>query len=187
MSGINNELILPNTTDAANVTITGFGPTDKIDIHGFTAKSASYANDQLSIWSGANDYTGSLVVLNDFTLAAGASPVFMTGTDALGSFVELASCFASGTRILTPSGEMNVEELREGDHVITLTEDAVTVIWIGHRKIDLKRHPYPQMVAILICIRRSALAEHVPRTAILSSRRITRPSSTAHWCRQSSW
>jgi hypothetical protein len=170
MAGLNNELVLPKTVDAGHVTITAFGATDKIEIEGFTPKSESYSGDQLSLWSGAND-TGTLVALTDFTLAAGANPAFTTGTDALGTYVELASCFAPGTRVLTSAGEVNVEDLREGDLVITQTEGgskAVPVIWIGHRKLDLTRHPYPQMVAP-IRVRRGALADNVPHRDLVLS------------------
>jgi hypothetical protein len=171
MAGLNNELVLPHTTDATNVTITAFGPTDKIEIEGFAVKSASYSGHELSLWSNAND-TGSVVALTEFTLAAGASPVFTTGTDALGSFVELASCFTPGTRILTPDGEVPVEDLREGDLVLTQTDsgsEAAPVIWIGHRNLDLTRHPYPQMVAP-VRVRRGALGDNLPhRDLVLSS------------------
>jgi hypothetical protein len=52
------------------------------------------------------------------------------------------ACFAAGTRIATPSGERDVEDLRVGDHVMT-PSGARRVKWLGHRRFDCRRHPKP--------------------------------------------
>ncbi|WP_048464706.1 Hint domain-containing protein, partial [Methylobacterium aquaticum] len=53
-------------------------------------------------------------------------------------------CFAQGTRILTPEGERPVETLRAGDAVVTAAGETVAICWVGHRRLDLRRHPRPE-------------------------------------------
>jgi hypothetical protein len=52
--------------------------------------------------------------------------------------------FCSGTKILTPTGEVNVEDLHVGDTVITVRDNGpITgrVTWTGRRSLDIARHP----------------------------------------------
>jgi Hint domain len=59
---------------------------------------------------------------------------------------ELA-CFATGTLILTEHGDVPVEALRAGDLVRTLLADAMQPLtWVGHRRVNCRRHPRPQQV-----------------------------------------
>lgn len=80
--------------------------------------------------------------------------------------VEITPCFVAGTGILTTAGEVAVEDLAPGDRVITRGGEDVAVVWIGHRKLDILRHPRPDAVRPVI-IEPDALAEGVP------SRRLT--------------
>ncbi len=79
-----------------------------------------------------------------------------------GGRVEIVTCFAAGTRILTPGGEVAVEDLRPGDDVVTLRDgDRTTgaVTWIGRRRLDPRRDP-ANMAPVRI--RRDAMAAGVP-------------------------
>lgn len=44
-------------------------------------------------------------------------------------------CFASGTMILTPSGERRIEHLFEGDIVVTLDSGPQPIRWIGSKTV----------------------------------------------------
>ena len=56
------------------------------------------------------------------------------------------ACFASGTRIATPTGEASVDTLRVGDAVLTISGAARRIKWIGHRHVDCRRHTTPEAV-----------------------------------------
>jgi hypothetical protein len=85
-----------------------------------------------------------------------------TGTGIF--FSSSAACYVAGTRILTADGERNVEDLREGDIVIVLTEQGQTaepVKWIGYRTVDLSRQPHHDLAAP-IRVLRNAIGENRP-------------------------
>ncbi|HQT67369.1 MAG: hypothetical protein B7Z78_01355 [Rhodospirillales bacterium 20-60-12] len=102
-------------------------------------------------------------------------------TDMSGSFVNgvitsaqtiSAACFAAGTRIATATGgtkgEVKVETLRVGDVVRTMSGKMRPITWVGHRDIDITRHPKPESVRP-VRVRAGALAEQIPaRDLILS-------------------
>ncbi|MGO9816813.1 MAG: Hint domain-containing protein [Acidocella sp.] len=70
-------------------------------------------------------------------------------------------CFAAGTRILTPRGEVAVEELSVGDLVITREGEEQPVIWIGRREIELAAQLRPEAARPVI-IEAGALGEGMP-------------------------
>jgi parallel beta-helix repeat protein len=55
-------------------------------------------------------------------------------------------CFAAGTRLATPNGDVAVETLVAGDRVLTVDSDAQPIRWIGHRTVDCRRHPTPDRI-----------------------------------------
>jgi serralysin len=57
------------------------------------------------------------------------------------------ACFARGTRLRTPLGEVPVESLLAGDLVCTWAGTARPIKWIGYRTIDLLAHPHPPLAA----------------------------------------
>jgi phospholipase/lecithinase/hemolysin len=50
-------------------------------------------------------------------------------------------CFAAGTRIATERGEVAVQQLRVGDRVRLAEGGTAPVAWLGHRRVDCRRHP----------------------------------------------
>jgi hypothetical protein len=52
-----------------------------------------------------------------------------------------AICFAAGTLIRTPRGDVAVETLKVGDVVLTASGEMRAVKWMGHADIDFRRTP----------------------------------------------
>ncbi len=127
------------------------------------------------------DFTGDTATLtgNVLTVENAGSPVFtmddvtaVPGTTfvASGDVIQ-AVCYARGTMIRTPDGELPVEKLRPGKQVITLVdgqEVPQTVAWLGHRRIGLAGHAQPETVAP-IRIQRDAFADGMPHRDLMVS------------------
>jgi hypothetical protein len=56
------------------------------------------------------------------------------------------ACFAAGTRILTPRGKVEIEELVSGDLVQSQGAGVTWITWMGRRRVDCRRHPKPHEV-----------------------------------------
>lgn len=72
-------------------------------------------------------------------------------------------CFADGTLILTPAGEVRVECLRAGDMVVTPRGPAAfaPLVWVGSLHIDIARQRDRTRVAPIL-IKAGALSEGIP-------------------------
>ena len=152
-----------NGADAGAVT--GFTNGDQIRLGGFSSISAvNLAGTTLTIQGTTTGGGAGQFAFNNFV--ASGSPVITFS----GNTVE-AICYAAGTRLLTPTGERAVEDLREGDEVLTLAGDSLTptpVTWVGSLRVNLARHPHPEAAAP-IRIRRGAFADNVPHRDLLLS------------------
>ena len=142
-------------------TISGFRPGDTIDLTGFAAAGKTFAANVLTL-TGATTETlnlpGGYVTANFTVVPDGAGGTFIT-----------VACFAAGARILTVRGEVAVELLREGDLVQTLRGGALAPVrWIGHRHLDLRRHPRPWEVHP-VRIGADAFAPGMPHADLLVS------------------
>jgi hypothetical protein len=79
-----------------------------------------------------------------------------------------APCFLRGTRILTDRGDVPVEGLIPGTDVFTLGGGRRRVVWVGWRRLDLRRHPQPTD-AWPVRVRRGAIGNGVPARDLLLS------------------
>ena len=136
-------------------TITGFAAGDTIDVDGFLAAT--------------DTYTASGLVLTDLLsnhVTLGIQGNFSTGQFTIlpdgngGTDVTTTACFCRGTLILTPAGEVAVEELAIGDEVVTVAGEAKPIRWIG-RRIVAARFADP-LQALPVRIKAGALDDGVP-------------------------
>jgi hypothetical protein len=79
-----------------------------------------------------------------------------------------ANCFLRGTTLATPAGEVNVEKLRVGDLIKTVSGEAMPIRWIGRRSYNPtgKRTPGGVMP---IRIQRHALDGRTPHSDLYLS------------------
>jgi hypothetical protein len=139
--------------------ITGFEQGDTIVVSGKSITNEFFVvNQGLRLYAGSNfdvlDLVGSFTTPN--------FSVTTSGTITTIKLLPNAPCFVAGTRILTPRGEVAVEDLLLGEPVITQSGEDEPIIWIGKRTIDLRLHPQPA-VAQPVCISAGSLSENVPR------------------------
>jgi CshA-type fibril repeat protein len=100
----------------------------------------------------------------EFFNAAGES----TGTMRFVNIEDVVPCFTPGTLIATPKGEVPVEELREGDRIITRDNGIQAIRWIGHKTMDwklLNRHQHLKPVLI----KAGSLGNNLPERDMLVS------------------
>ena len=82
--------------------------------------------------------------------------------------IERIICFTPGTAIATPKGERLVEELREGDKIITRDNGIQEIRWLGTRTLtghDLARKPHMRP----ILIQKGSLGDNLPEHDLLVS------------------
>jgi hypothetical protein len=77
-------------------------------------------------------------------------------------------CFAAGTQIGTPDGEIAVEKLKEGDGVLTASGKVRTVKWVGNRRVNCRRHPRALEV-MPVRIKAHAFGGNTPQRDLLVS------------------
>jgi hypothetical protein len=56
------------------------------------------------------------------------------------------ACYAAGTHILAPRGEVAVEDLIVGEAIVAQSGQKLPIKWMGYRRVDCRRHPKPQDV-----------------------------------------
>ncbi len=135
----------------------GFANSDTIDFSSLSFAADAKAvvkNNVLSVTS--NGVTQTLPLGG---LVSGTS--FATQDDGNGGTAVVA-CFAEGTGIATPSGDVPVENLSEGDRVVSGFGGSAAVAWLGYRRIDCRSHPRPEDVWP-VRVRQGAFGNGLPR------------------------
>ena len=126
-------------------TIAGFQHGDKIDLVATPVTNVSYTPDPAQPSNG-----GVLTLKNGTTVEAALNLegnytelTFGYMTDGTGNDVTVG-CFAAGANILTTTGEIPVEALREGDLLpVHSRPEPMAIVWIGRRHVNCLRHPNP--------------------------------------------
>jgi len=136
--------------------------------------------DTITLMDGASTIStltlGSDILAGQFVdwVADGSASGQTGGQVGLGGediFLSSVVCFAAGTRITTTDGEMPIEDLAEGDLVVTLSgaeRVPAPVTWVGYRRVDLVAHPRRELVAP-VRIQRGAFGENMPHTELAVS------------------
>jgi autotransporter passenger strand-loop-strand repeat protein len=123
-------------------------------VSGATATLNS-STDVLTVTDGGNTLTYQMA--DSYT-----GDTFLVSNDSNNNTqITLTPCFCAGTRILTDRGEVPVEQLAVSDRVMTADGMPRPVKWVGHRSLDLSRHPHPDLVRPVL-IRTGAIAEGMP-------------------------
>jgi hypothetical protein len=129
------KLIGASAVLAGGQTISGFAKGATIEITGVTDSIDSYSAGTLTL-------TGSmpLTLLLPGTFSSGDFLASNSG----GNTDIIIACFAAGTRILTEYGEVEVERLRPGVRVVSLTHHRLLPVrWIGSQRIDCRTQGQP--------------------------------------------
>ena len=127
----------------ASATVSGFATGDHIVFSGLAysaGATVSASASSVTIHDGASTIT--------LDVAGGTSIPGYTLQDD-GGVIELVPCYAAGTHILSTAGEILVEDIKPGDTLVTVREGgplSAEVVWVGHRTIDISRHPNPELV-----------------------------------------
>ncbi len=102
----------------------------------------------------SGDYTGEFFHLSEANFTGYYSTLITVDTTP--------PCYCRGTLILTDRGEIPVEHLRIGDHVVTFSGAVRPIRWIGQRSYD-GRFAASNRDVLPVLIRAGALADGVPR------------------------
>ncbi len=142
-------------TSVDTVSILGFAEGDTIVLDGFSASSDLYIkNTGLELSGGGNTVT--LDIAGNFSTSS-----FLVTESANQTTIANVTCFARGTHIATPCGEVTVESLKIGQLVRTLHGGARPVKWIGSRFYD-GRFIRGNAAILPIRIKAGAIADGVP-------------------------
>ena len=177
--GVETLILAAPTVDASSsgpsiftaIVDVGFG--DLIEVgNGITIDSVWYTsiggggggggeNVTLDVTQGGTD---GFIILNDVVFTGGA-----TGFNIVNGNELQAACYAAGTRIATPRGEVAVEELQVGDLVQTVLREATApIIWIGRRQVHCAQHPKPRQVWP-VCVAAGAFGPGRPHEELVLS------------------
>jgi hypothetical protein len=147
-------------------TLSGFSGGDTLQLDGENVASAGILGTTLTV---ALQGGGALT----YNTGPGLNGITFNISEGLDGYQDLLTvvCFLAGTRILTANGDVAVEDLREGDMVVTRDAGADAlepVRWIGRRRIDTAAHPRPaECRPIRVC--RGAIAPGQPHRDLLVS------------------
>lgn len=132
-------------------TVAGFGNTDTIILSGLAnARHIALSGNTLNLTNNSNVVVQTLKL--DTTSLNYQAAAFTVTENAGNNLATVkvsgatAACYAAGTSIATRDGETAVENLAAGDIVRAHFAGEAAVVWIGHRRVDCRRHKQPWKV-----------------------------------------
>lgn len=134
--------------------ISGFTFGDTIDLTQFVAVSHTFASNALVLSDLGNTHV-TLHVQGAFQTGG-----FKLVADGHGGTNITVICFASGTLIQTPDGEVQVEKLQAGDLVATAHNGPRPVRWIGHGRVLSAPGRRTAATPVIVC--KGALGDNLP-------------------------
>ncbi len=135
----------------------------------YDSPSAVSAGEDVADWNqptvGADSFDGA----STYGVSNPVSTTDLQELNVLGyDEVAQVTCYLAGTSILTDRGDVAVQDLSIGDLVMTVSGTFRPIKWLGHRQIDLMRHPDPSLVRP-IRIRANAISDGRPHRDLLIS------------------
>ena len=136
---------------ANNVVVTDLLP---IGLTYDSSTSADY-NSTTGVWTvGTVNFNTSETLMITATVDSSSEITnTATATDSDGSPPQSVSanetpapCYAAGALIRTARGDVAVENLAVGELVLTASGERRPILWLGHRRVDCRRHPRPDGV-----------------------------------------
>jgi serralysin len=155
IGGVGDDIFYVNAQDDA---IDGGGGADTVVFSGDHADYTLSSKATMQIIVTGNGITDTLTNVETLQFA---------DTSVQTSSISV-TCFARGTRLRTPLGEVPVELLMAGDLVCTLAGTVRPIKWIGYRTINLLAHPHPPLAAP-VRIQQGAFGPGRPKRDLLLS------------------
>jgi hypothetical protein len=122
---------------------------------GLLAASETFANNTLVLTDGVGDQARLNI---EGSFADGAIQISDDGTGG----TDVVICFAAGTLIATPAGEVPVDKLQAGELVMAAHNGLRPVRWIGKGKVLATRGR--RTAATPVIVRKRALSPNLPHT-----------------------
>ncbi len=150
--------------------IDGFGAGDVIDLADIANQAGSsadfdYVNHVLHITEGSTTYQLNFDPSQNF-----AGEYFHLASDGNGTAITVdhVACYCLGTLISTDRGDVAVEDLVIGDHVVTAAGASRPIKWIGQRSYG-GRFLIGRRDLLPVCFKAGSLGDALPRRDLLVS------------------
>ena len=136
---------LGNSGSGLATALTNLSAFDRIELGGLAISSVGTPSSDMArvylVGGGTYDLT-------NLSFSAGTQQAFTTGYDGTTGYDYIqVLCYAEGTHIRTPRGDVKIEDLLPGDTVISaFDQKAQSIKWIGRRHVDCTRHHAPETV-----------------------------------------
>ncbi len=159
--------VVVNDVDTVTNAVVG---TYTADIIGINAGQVLLGVQPYDSTDPSNPYNNNYTLLSDTSIsqAGNTTTTYSTTLSDTNPNAYSPPCFAAGTRIATPDGEVAIEDLRAGDLVTTVSGHARRVIWTASRTVDIARHPRPASVRP-VRIEAGAFDDNTPSRDLLLS------------------